>query len=437
MYGVDKVPDKWFEKVPGGFYKAQQKAEEKTQGAKGSHGEDGGKKPRRYSHNQDDRRRARRDRYEDERRSDDKRRQDRRGRSSYDGSHDDDFTKDDRRGAKESDGRRRRHSADRYGHKDGSDSNSKARNNAYYGDRKHDTGKQSRPTDPYFDERQRPVTGESSRGANQFPPKRAATMMERAAAAETGAQYPQPRQSATMPSSSMKLAPPPAPDGPRASSIASKYTPYAHIYGQPDSGPHTTFAPPPTSPSGPAQSSFATQLSSSNNASEQGYQQNPFAQQAPTAADAGAGAQYTGQPIFSPQPKWPTSVRAFTGYENKPPYPESPRPGRSTDRYSPSYASHEKERRDSDVRRTRSERRPDGSGKGGSKHQGKHKPSLLSETQIDMCKEQDSYVDPRAPLKGQANVPPPPAGPPPAGKDSRRDSAQERYKPNGRGYTSD
>ena len=374
MYGADKIPDSWFEKVPGGFYKSSQKANQKNQDSQKIDGGEGGKKQRRYSHHHDDRRRARRDRYEDEYRSDDNRRNDRRGRSSYDGSYDDDFTRQDRRGgAREGGRRRRRHSvdSDRYGYNDGY---STARDNAYNGDRKYQGQRQARPADPYFDDRRRPVTSDGSRAAKTFPPK--AAMMSgglagAAAAHESGAPCPQSRggsvQPANMPSPPTKPAQahtdaqPQAQttERPRTGSLANGYVPYAHIYGQTDNQPAPSFPPPPTSAHDTSQSGFAAPPQ------QQSFQQNPFAQRMPPGADAGARPQHNAQTPYAPQPmRPPTSARAFAGYENVPPYPESPRPGRATDRYSPSYAtSHE--RRDSDGRRTRSERRPDGAEKGG------------------------------------------------------------------------
>ena len=72
-----------------------------------------------------------------------------------------------------------------------------------------------------------------------------------------------------------------------------------------------------------------------------GYQQNTFAQQAPTAAAAGAGAAYTGQPGFispSYDPKY-SPRRSSTYDRNDQNYSGSPPPDRRTSRqdYSPSY----------------------------------------------------------------------------------------------------
>ena len=451
MYGVDKIPDSWFDKVPGGFYKANQKNGKKDGEGQKLEGGEGGKKPRRYSHHHDDRRRGRRERYEDEYRSDDNRRQERRGRSSYDGSHDDD--RYERREAREGGRRRRRHSVDceRYGHNDGY---TRAPRNTYHGDRKVTSSRPARPPDPYFDDRQRPVTGDSNRSAPTSHPKTAAavgTGFATAAAAEAGAPYPQTRSnsvhSANMPSPHVGPAqhPPSTAERPRAGSTATGYVPYAHIYGQSDARPDVqpTFAPPPTSSIGSSPPGTAPNGSRPTSSHPQGHQHNPFAQQAPSAADTSAYTRHNGQPAFAP----PNSARAFPGYENTPPYPESPRPGRSTNKYSPSHASGD--RRDSDVRRTRSERRPDSSS---NRYEGEL-PTPTAHRKCGayspLCKE--TYVDPRAPLNGQFGVPPPPPGPPPQssssakekGKDERRDSAQEydrrrgSYRHNDRGYTSD
>lgn len=452
MYGVDKIPDSWFDKVPGGFYKSNQKNGKKDGEGRKLEGGDGSKKPRRHGRHHDDRRRGRRDRYEDEYRSDDNRRQERRGRNSYDGSHDDD--RYERREAREGGRRRRRHSVDseRYGYDDGY---IRAPPNAYHGDGKVTNSKPATPPDPYFDDRQRPATGDSNRSAPAARPKTAAavgTGFATAAAAEAGAPYPQTRSDsvhlANTPSPHVEPAqpPPPTAERPRSGSTANGYVPYAHIYSQPNTRPNAqpTFAPPPTSSLSSGSPRTAPDGPRPTSAYPQGYQQDPFAQQAPTAADAGAGARYNAQPGFAP----PNSARAFAGYENTPPYLESPRPGRSTDKYSPSYASGH--RRDSDVRRTRSERRPDSSSKGRDRHQGES-PTLWRHEKrrayLPLGKE--THVDRRAPVNVQVSMPPPPSGPPPQPlssskeKDERRDSAQQydrprsSYRHNDRGYTSD
>lgn len=356
MYGVDKIPDTWFDKVPGGFYKSTQKADGKGDKGQKIDGASDGKKQRRYSLTGDDRRRTRRDLYEDERRANDHRRHDRRERSSYDVSHDPDYTRNDRRGERGGERRRRRHSAD--GDRYGDNEDHPRSSNAYYGDRKYRGTEQPRPPDPYFDDRQRPVTGDGSRGTAPGSSKASTTTttttgLAGVAAAEAGAAYGPPRRGPrhafTMPSSPNTHATSASSGRPQSSSTASSYVPFAHIYGSPDTGTSPTFAPPQTSGTVPYPRVVPT-------ASPQGYQQNPFAQEAPMAANAGPA-------MHAPQPKVPTSARAFAGYGNRPPYPESPRSSRSTDRYSPAYANHD--RRDSDVRRSRSERRPDRSGKEG------------------------------------------------------------------------
>lgn len=144
MYGADKIPDKWFEKVPGGFYKEKEQRDERDRKEKQSQekekrsrrNSDGGSdRPRRSdrqrSRDRDDRgdrgdRGDRRDR-EDRDRNDRKarhsdgppRRDHRRSRSSYDGY--DDFDDEDYERRRREKAHRKRGGADndRYGYEDG------------------------------------------------------------------------------------------------------------------------------------------------------------------------------------------------------------------------------------------------------------------------------------------------------------------------------
>ncbi|GAB7332002.1 hypothetical protein MBLNU13_g03903t1 [Cladosporium sp. NU13] len=119
MYGADRIPDSWFEKVPGGFYKEKERNRKQ-------HEID--EKRRSQSHRRDrSRRRRHSDEYEDRRRSHnedadhedrtERRRRHERSRSSYDGGadYDSEETERERRHT-----RSRTHGdSDRYGYDDG------------------------------------------------------------------------------------------------------------------------------------------------------------------------------------------------------------------------------------------------------------------------------------------------------------------------------
>ena len=357
MYGADKIPDSWFEKVPGGFYK--EKDNPKSQNGKSGQNRNSGSGSsgkRRNTNNYDNRRR-----YEDDDqgyRSEGGARRDRRSRSSYDRPADDDYY-DDRRGPRREKSHRRRRSFDddrnwrdddgygRHPHPDG-----------HYGGRESGRRPPYPQVDPYYD-RGRPSTGGSDQPANPF--SRGAGVA--AGAAAEAPPYPQssdPR-SPSLPSPSYGS---PAPQQARNGGIGNGYVPYADIYGQPT--PRQPFSPPPPS-DGSVRPNSLNQVSPPIASPQQGYQQNPFAQQAPTAAAAGAGAEYDGRAGFMNQdprkmngydPRY--SARRFNGYdENEQTYSESPPPPRRPSRqdYSPSYDSYDSPA--DNPRRSRSERRND------------------------------------------------------------------------------
>jgi hypothetical protein len=123
MYGADKIPDSWFEKVPGGFYK--QKERERQQH------ENDEKRRSQSSRRDKSRRRRHSDEYEDRRphydedsyaedrpgRATERRKRHERGRSSYDGGADYDSEESERERRR---ARRRTHGDDdRYGYDNG------------------------------------------------------------------------------------------------------------------------------------------------------------------------------------------------------------------------------------------------------------------------------------------------------------------------------
>jgi hypothetical protein len=156
MYGADKIPDSWFEKVPGGFYKGQQDKQAKPND-KDDKRRDKREKSRRRRHS--DEYEERRPRYEESYDSDrpayapERRRRDA-DRSSYDGGDNNDSVDEERQR------RRARRStindADRYGYNDGfsrrdSTRRSYAPNDRLYESSPHESQGSSQYADPYFD----------------------------------------------------------------------------------------------------------------------------------------------------------------------------------------------------------------------------------------------------------------------------------------------
>lgn len=363
MYGVDKVPDKWFEKVPGGFYKAKEEGDREASGS-GSKQKDSNKKDGQKNRDKND---NRDDRY----RSNGHRRRDRRSRSSYDGGGDDDDDEDDRyysdndrqRPRREKSRRRPQSSdGDRYGYDDGHRRPPREGPHARYSDDRRESGRPSSSRDQ-FNDRSRPSTGGSDRPPNPFAPGPYVDTGAAARAASGGAPYPRSSnpQSPAFPSARSVQAPQVPPS--RGGSINTGYVPYAHIYGSSTpKNQQQPFSPPPPADSSRPNTADAESPTMSP-PFQQSYQQNPLAQQAPTAAAAGAGTEYTGQPGFINQKNWDPnchySPRQSTGYEeNDGPHSESPRPDRRSSRrdYSPSDDSYDSR---TDDRRARSERRND------------------------------------------------------------------------------
>lgn len=415
LYGADKIPDHWFEKVPGGFYKSKDPNKNGSNNSNNtkSKSSSGGTGDRNSNRDNDTRDYKERRSYDDSGyRSEGGRRSDRRNRSSYDGGADSDHRRrDDRRRPQEERSHRRRHSLDddRYGHDDGHRSPRDR-----HPDDRQERGRRD-PSDRLRDEG-RPSTGGSDRPSNKYITP-AALAGGGAATAAPAAAPPYPSSNPQSPTFSKH----PFPQEPQArpASSSNGYVPYAHIYGTPPPPPQQQFPPPPpintTAPNnGPRM------MSPTGYASPQGYQQNPFAQQAPTAAAAGAGSQYTGQPGFM-NPRDPRfnnggsdprySARRFNGYDdNGRTYSNSPPPSRqaSKQEYSPPYDSYDGR---SDERRSRGDRR-DGNDSYSQQHR-------------------DSYVDPRQPLRTQVPTmqPSPPLAPPPARNDGRHSNDYGRDGP--------
>ncbi|KXL42484.1 hypothetical protein M433DRAFT_131354 [Acidomyces richmondensis BFW] len=363
MYGADKIPEHWFDKIPGGFYKPKDPqagsrgsnpSRPSTSGSQGS-----GRASRRRSTG------ARRD--DDHYPDGGRRLRNGDGRKSYDGVDDDYYSGDDRRRRRNhsSTRRRRRRSVDddRYGY---DEDYGRDRGRAQ-GDDRRDGGRGQYGADQYG----------SPRPAKPYIPT-SAVGGGGAAMAAGGAMPRGPPYPPSYPASPTTQSPPAsAAAGGRKGSLATGYVPYAHLYGSSVTNQHAPpsqpFSPPPASSVGSVQPNSSNPTTPP--VAPQRYQQNPNAQQqVPTgvAAAAGAGADgltyagQGGQAGQSPTTNAPYDERqyhaydggygesAFTGYDenDRPssPFPARRRPLRR--QYSPSHDSYED-------RRSRSERRAD------------------------------------------------------------------------------
>jgi len=288
MYGADKIPDTWFEKIPGGYYKAKEEREarERRDAKSRSNGNGGSRysgsgnsagRSRRYT--ADDTMRPARDNHDVGYRSEtNRRRSDRRERSSYDGPDEDDdyYSGDDRyrrrrhQGGGEPRRRRSYEDEDRYGYDDGYGYGRQSRDDRYDARRAND-----RP--PYPD-----AYASQSRGASQYAPA--------SSTAAAGAP--------SYPASNPMSPPPQSQPQTNGAGIGGGYVPYSHIYGQPNQQTsRQPFSPPPASSSGSVQPNSMNQVVPPS----QHYQQNPYAQDAAAmGAAVGAAAAYGGQAAYRP-----------------------------------------------------------------------------------------------------------------------------------------
>ncbi|WPG97621.1 Hypothetical protein R9X50_00040100 [Acrodontium crateriforme] len=276
MYGAEKIPDSWFEKVPGGFYRPSHSNGKNNDSARQR---SRGRQPSSPTRDRDGRRRRdsigetvrsppRDDSMFDEgyRSDGHARHRNRQDRDSYDGAENDDEDAEHRpRHASRKSGQRcddnygRTHNDDRY---DG------------YNDRRM-SGTQPHQ---HYDPQQRSFPGAALYSPGGFAAGGGGT---------TGtAPYP-----SSAPQSPGIKSPPTS----TAGFSSSGYIPYAHLYGQPNQpeGPRQHYSNPGSSDHSPnSRETFRSPVA------PQPWQQNVDAQQAPTAAAAGAGAEYNGQPGF-------------------------------------------------------------------------------------------------------------------------------------------
>ena len=221
MYGADKIPDSWFEKVPGGFYKEKERKRQQ-------HEKD--EKRRSQSHRRDrSRRRRHSDEYEDRRRR-----------------YDEDADHEARLGYATE--RRRRHERSRSSYDGGDDYDSE--------EIERERRRARRRT--YDDGFSRPNAPTGSHRPSQYPDPNANSASKRASAAAAAAsagtaaamaQQNQRYTSVGSPSISPVAAPVPG-------SVPISYIPYANIYGAgppyPQGAPNA-FSPPPAASISPVQ----------------------------------------------------------------------------------------------------------------------------------------------------------------------------------------
>lgn len=396
MYGADKIPDGWFEKVPGGFYKKQEaqnkreandrdrQKQSNTESNKASRGDRSNRSRRNSTGEELSRGPPRDDDFDDSgyRSEGHRRRHGGQGRSSYDGGDDEHYySGEDRRRRRQHGGDRRRrrgHDDDRRGYEDGY--RGPPPRDDRHGDPRADGGRQ-----PYPEQVEHPYV-EPQRQSNPFSPRGSVVegMTAGAGGAALGAAYANGNANPASPTPMSPNPMSPTPRSPQTGGAAGGYVPYSHIYGNGSSNQQTDrqpFSPPPPSSSGSVQPNQFNQVSPPVTA-HGNLPQNPFAQQqAFTAAAAGAGAAYAEHAFgYSPDPRY--SARHDSGYgeryddrypdENEPPYSEmSPPPRRRPSRrdYSPSHDSYE----DRDDRRRPRERRRDDEDMKRAKSQGRGK----------------------------------------------------------------
>ena len=230
MYGADKIPDSWFEKVPGGFYKEKDK--KGKQSDKDDKRRDKHEKShrRRHSDEYEERRPRRDDPYDSDRpvHAPERRRRDA-DRSSYDGGDNNDSDEESQR-------RRARRStindADRYGYNDGFSRRDSTRRSYAPNDRPYESsphGSQGSPqyADPYFN---------SAAKRNSVA----------AVAAGAGTAAVMASQQSQRHVSSMPPTITPVPSAfPAQNPGAASYVPYSDIYGANPTNGRQMFSPPP------------------------------------------------------------------------------------------------------------------------------------------------------------------------------------------------
>jgi len=228
MYGADKIPDSWFEKVPGGFYKEQDKKGKQPNKDDKRRDKHEKSRRRRHSDEYEERRPRRDDAYDSDRpvHAPERRRRDA-DRSSYDGG-------DNNDSGEESQRRRARRStindADRYGYNDGFSRRDSTRRSYAPNDRPYESSPRGSQgsfqyADPYF---------------NSAAKRNSVAAVAAGAGAGTAAAMAAQQSQRHVSSTPMVPAAFPA-----QTPVAASYVPYADIYGVNPTNGRLTFSPPP------------------------------------------------------------------------------------------------------------------------------------------------------------------------------------------------
>ncbi|PPJ51054.1 hypothetical protein CBER1_07539 [Cercospora berteroae] len=300
MWGADKVPDEWFEKIPGGYYKAKEKKADVEDELEKQENKSSAKMKKRRSRRYSD------DEYEDDRDSRDDREngyrsdghQSRRSdaKKPVDGA--DDFDEINNRPRRKRSRARRRDDDDKYGKDDGHHRSSRKRGGVEYGDGAVPPAEQPPPSVTYTD----PMAGAAAMGggfaaAQAFQhngafgspapsnvaygsplPSNGAYGSPQASSGAYGS--PQPFQPQSNIAGSVNSSFGHDPNQPPARStstlrggMSTGYVPYAHIYGGPT---HAQGYPPPQSDVGSVQPTYMNQVAATKVAPPPSdYQQNP------------------------------------------------------------------------------------------------------------------------------------------------------------------
>lgn len=414
MYGADKIPDSWFEKVPGGYFK--EKEQERR-----DHNKDVEREKRRNKREKS-RRRRHSDEYEDHRprydedpydsdqpgRASERHRRHARSRSSYDGGADYDPEEDERERRRA----RRRTYADGF---------------SQPGSARHSYVPDGRPYDFSPVGSQRPSYHPDQEAYGRSRRERDAAA---AAAAGAGTAAAMAQQTSRHTSTASPVAPVAPPNGP-PSAAAAKYVPYANIYGSSASrspAARQMFSPPPAPPT--ASSNSSVQANSINQVAPVGLPANPYDYPP-------AGTKYDSRGF--PDPYSTTYSRPHDSFD----YSRSPSPSLNSTATPP--------------RRARSERRPNcdkerprgkslsrlqeklglsqqnlgysavGAVAGGLVGSGIGKGRMpaaigaaIGGIGANALGANQRFVDPKVSLNNGAPLPPPPPGPPPFASNNRQ-----------------
>ncbi|KAI5370998.1 hypothetical protein Slin15195_G018690 [Septoria linicola] len=344
MWGADKVPDEWFDRIPGGYYKAKEKqVEQELEHEKKKNADMKKRRTRRYSddeYEEDDDRDSRgggRDDRDAGYRSEGHKSRRSEPKKSHDGA-DDDFDEINNRPRRKRSKGRRGGDNDKYGKDDGHHRSSRRsrHNGVEYGDGALPPAEQPPPSVTYTD----PMAGAAAMGgaaaaASAFqqngaygsplpstgaygspPPMNGAYASPQPSSGAYGSPQPFPPQPNVPGSINSFMHAPNQPPAQSTSTLrggmSTGYVPYAHIYGGPIHPPSSQSGyPPPQSDVGSVQPTYMNQVAARKVAQPPAhYQQNPYAQ------EAAPGTQPGYMPNPYPQQDRDRDEKSRGGYES-------------------------------------------------------------------------------------------------------------------------